>query len=172
VIVSTKDEAAPPAVGALDVDRLSSRLKVRRGKSGQSVRQAANEAGVSFMTFTRVESGSQPDLATFLKLCAWLRTQPEQFFLSGARRPSNTPEEVAAHLATDPRLDAAAAKQIASVVRDMYDVLAKNMPPNATPVACHLRAASVLRPGVAGRLGSVLSDMHDELVARHDAGDL
>lgn len=127
---------------------------------------------MSFMTLSRVESGSQPDLSTFLKMCSWLRMKPEQFFLSGARRTSSTPEEVAAHLATDPRLEPRAAERIASVVRDMYDALAKSVVPTTPPVACHLRAASVLRPGVADRLGSVLNDMRDQLLARHDAGEL
>lgn len=124
------------------------------------------------MTLSRVESGSQPDLSTFLKLCAWLHVKPEQFFLSGTRRQANTPEEVAVHLATDPRLAPEAAERIASVVRDMYEALAAKVTPSATPVACHLRAAAVLRPGVAERLGAVLGEMQRELTARQRAGEL
>ncbi len=159
-----------PTGGQLDIAALAQRLHDRRTGFQMSVRQAAADAGVSFMTFSRVESGSQPDLATFLKLCAWLRVPPEEFFVRGARRDVDTVEVVAKHLVADPALEPDAAQRIASVVRDMYQALARKQ---ATPaaVACHLRAASVLRPGVPQRLSALLTDMHnrlDELAANGD----
>ena len=114
------------------------------------------------MTWSRVEGGAQPDLRTFLQLCAWLRVQPETFFISAAPRETETPEVVLKHLLTDPRLEHDAASQIAAVVRDMYNALASE-PSHPPAVACHLRAASVLRPGVADRLGALLQDMHTKL---------
>lgn len=153
----------------LNVAALAQQLRDRR--EGMSVRRAADEADVSFMTFARVEGGSQPDLATFLKLCAWLRLPPETFFVRGVRRDTDTLEAVTMHLIADPALDKAAANKIASMVRDMYSALARQ---EATPkaVSCHLRAKSVLRPGVADRLGSVLEDMHTRLAELVASGEL
>lgn len=135
------------------------------------MRQAAADAGVSFMTLSRVESGSQPDLATFIKLCAWLRLAPEEFFIPGVRRETDTLDAVTRHLVTDPALDRDAAQRIASVVRDMYSALAHKQSPPPT-VACHLRAASVLRPGVPERLGALLGDMHGRLQTLASSGEL
>lgn len=159
------------ADGHLDTVALAQRLRDRRTESHLSVRHAAADAGVSFMTLSRVEAGSQPDLATFIKLCGWLRVAPEEFFIRGARRDTDTLDAVTRHLVTDPALDRAAAESIASVVRDMYTALArKQSPPPA--VACHLRAASALRPGVPERLGALLGDMHNRLLALASRGEL
>ncbi|WP_419927019.1 helix-turn-helix domain-containing protein [Candidatus Poriferisocius sp.] len=139
-------------------------LRERRTSAGLSMRRAAETAEVSFMTWSRVEAGSQPDLRTFLRLCAWLRLPPETFLISAAPRKSETPDLVLRHLLTDPRLEQDAASRIASVVRDMYEALARE-PSHPPTVACHLRAASVLRPGVADRLGTLLQDMRSKLNA-------
>lgn len=165
------ETASGRADGHLDSIALAQRLRDRRTASHLSVRQAAADAGVSFMTLSRVESGSQPDLATFIKLCAWLRAAPEEFFIRGARRDTDTLEAVTQHLVTDPALDRDAAQRIASVVRDMYSALARKQSPPPT-VACHLRAASVLRPGVPERLGALLGDMHSRLQALASSGEL
>lgn len=141
---------------------------MRENRGALSIRQAAEAAGVSFMTFSRVENGSQPDLATLMRLCAWLGVAPEQFFVTPARRVGTTLDAVASHLATDPRLDREAAQRIVAMVRDMYAVLAHESV-SAAPVACHLRAATVLRPGVPERLASVLNEMHDRLLERDGA---
>ncbi len=157
--------------GHLDTAALSQRLRDRRTASRLSLRQAAADAGVSFMTLSRVESGSQPDLATFMKLCGWLRVPPEEFFIRGAQRETDTLEAVTRHLVTDPALDREAAQRIAGVVRDMYSALArKQSPPPA--VACHLRAATALRPGVPDRLGALLGDMHSRLQDLVASGEL
>jgi transcriptional regulator with XRE-family HTH domain len=49
----------------------------KRGTRG--VRAAAMEADVSPATFSRVERGHMPDLATFAKLCKWLQRDPREF---------------------------------------------------------------------------------------------
>ena len=156
----TPSEAAE--VPHLDVEALGEMLRERRTASGLSMRRTADAARVSFMTLSRVEGGAQPDLATFLRLCAWLRLPPETFFVSGAPRETETPEAVLQHLLADPRLERGAASRIGAVVRDMYAALASE--PSCPPtVACHLRAAAVLRPGVARRLGELLQDMQTKL---------
>lgn len=45
-------------------------LKDRRG--GRGLREVALEIGTSAATLSRIESGKQPDLETFAKLCKWL----------------------------------------------------------------------------------------------------
>ncbi len=161
----------PRPDGQLDTEALAQQLRDRRGRSQLSVRQAARDAEVSFMTFSRVEAGSQPDLATFLKLCAWLHVPPEQFFVRGAHRDLDTVEAVARHLVSDPALDRDAAERIAHVVRDMYTALARKQAP-AAAVACHLRAATILRPGVPGRLAALVDDMHARLEELAASGEL
>lgn len=159
------EDTAPEARrdGQIDAAALAQLVRDRRTRSHLSLRQAASEAEVSFMTLSRVESGSQPDLTTFLRLCAWLRISPEEFFTSGPRRPTTTIEAVTKHLVTDPSLDRQAAEKIANVVRDMYQALSRPPQPPRT-VTCHLRAAATLRPGVPERLAALLEDMHNKLV--------
>lgn len=155
----------------MNVQALGADLRRRREETGQSVRQAAASAQVSFMTLSRVESGSQPDLATFLKLCAWLGHPPETYLFRSPERERSTLDEVTRHLQADPRLRPDAASRIADVVRDLYSALAAEVEPPAA-VACHLRAASVLRPGVADRLGSMLTDMRSRLEKMDEVGTL
>lgn len=156
-------------VERLDLTQLGSLLRERRGHL--SLRQAAADAGVSFSTFTRIESGSQPDLTSFTLLCAWLGVPPSQFFTPVAARAADPVEEAISHLSSDPRLEPDAAGKIAGVLRSMYDALAK-APEQRPVVACHLRAAGVLRPGVPGRLNAVLTQMHDKLAAQVESGQL
>ena len=158
---ATSDE---PDVAHLNVEALAATLRERRTSAGSSMRRAAEAAGISFMTLSRVEAGGQPDLATFLRLCAWLRVPPETFFITGAPREATTPDVVAKHLLADPLLEREAASRIAAIVRDMYAVLASR-PHTPITVACHLRAAATLRPGVPERLGRLLGDMQDRLRA-------
>lgn len=158
-----------PSVERLDLAQLGALLRERRGRL--SLRQAATEAGVSFSTFARIEAGAQPDLTSFMLLCAWLGVSPGEFFSPVTVRQVAPIDEALAHLAADPRLGPEAAGKIADVLRNMYDVLAKAPAPRHV-VACHLRAASMLRPGVPQRLNAVLGEMHKELAARAAAGEL
>lgn len=157
-----------------DVERfntaeLGALLRERRGTL--SLRQAAAEADVSFSTFSRVESGSQPDLVSFTKLCAWLGLPPSHFFAPVAVREVDTVESLVSHLRTDPRLSTENANKISNMLRDMYNALAQQMPAGPV-VACHLRAASVLRPGVPDRLSSMLRDIETALTKRVESGAL
>jgi transcriptional regulator with XRE-family HTH domain len=167
----TFDAGRDTSAGQLDLEALGSDLRQLRQDTGQSVRQAAAAAEVSFMTFSRVESGSQPDLATFIKLCAWLGNPPETYFFRGPDRSRSTVDDVTRHLRADPRLKPDAARRIAEVVRDLYAALATEPSP-PPPIACHLRAAGLLRPGVADRLGPLLRDMHARLEAMNERGAL
>ncbi len=65
----------------------------KRGSRG--VRAAAAEAGVSTATYSRVENGHMPDLATFAKLCKWLNRDPREFL--GMEQPEGAPVPDAVH---------------------------------------------------------------------------
>lgn len=154
----------------LDLSQLAERLRERRGSL--SIRQAAQEAGVSFSTLSRVEAGAHPDLATFTRLCAWLGVSPSRFFTPVVEREISPLEEAITHLRSDPRLSAEAAAKIGSVLTDLYDALARDVPEQKPLVACHLRADTVMRPGVQPRLASILQDIHAALEKKVEAGEL
>jgi len=61
----------------LTISEFGRLLAERRGSRG--VRAAAAEADVSTATYSRVENGHMPDLATFAKLCKWLNRDPREF---------------------------------------------------------------------------------------------
>lgn len=157
-------------VEQFDVNELGSLLRERRGSL--SLRQAAAEAGVSFSTFSRVEGGAQPDLATFTRLCAWLGVPPSRFFTPVVEREISPLDQAISHLRTDPRLSDEAAGKIGSMLRDLYGALARDVEPPRPTVACHLRATPVMRPGVPQRMASLLDDMHEELRRLVEAGEL
>lgn len=75
---------------------------VRERRGARGVRDAAKEIGVSAATLSRIENGKQPDLATFEKLCRWLRISPSEFLDVGgadAQASQSTPIMTAtAHL--------------------------------------------------------------------------
>ena len=153
----------------LDVAQLGAMLRDRRGTL--SLRQAAADANVSFSTFSRVEGGSQPDLTSFMLLCAWLGVPPSRFFAAITPREVTPIDEAISHIASDPRLNPDAATKISDMLRTMYDALAQTVIGRPV-VACHLRAASVLRPGVPERLNTILGSMHDSLERKVAAGEI
>jgi transcriptional regulator with XRE-family HTH domain len=149
----------------LDVSELGRLVRQKRADEELSVRQAASQARVSFSTISRVETGAQPDLTTFTSLCAWLGVDPSRFFTPISRRSQTPLDEAIEHLVTDPALSPGAADRIASVIRDLYQALATQPTPTTltTPLAVHLRAATIMRPGVPERLASLLNDMREAL---------
>lgn len=58
----------------MTIEQLGPMLKEQRGSRG--IRAVAAEIGVSIATLSRVETGKQPDLDTFSKLCRWLNVDP------------------------------------------------------------------------------------------------
>jgi transcriptional regulator with XRE-family HTH domain len=154
----------------LDLTEFAQMLRDRRG--ALSIRQAAADAGVSFSTFSRVEAGAHPDLATFTRLCSWLRIPAARFFNTVPERQMTPLDEAVTHLRSDPRLTPDARSKLTSVLTDLYNALAQDVPPPRRVVACHLRAASMMRPGVPHRLAALLTDMRGELERKVQAGEL
>jgi transcriptional regulator with XRE-family HTH domain len=55
---------------------LAEMLTLYRAVHRQGMRELAKEIGVSAATVARIEAGKETDVATFLKLIAWLRRAP------------------------------------------------------------------------------------------------
>lgn len=52
---------------------------VRKRRDQYKLREVAHEIGISTATLMRVEAGRIPDLATFAKICKWLKMDPREF---------------------------------------------------------------------------------------------
>lgn len=59
------------------IEELARLVAKKRGSRG--VRTVAVEAKISPATFSRIENGHMPDLATFAKVCQWLERDPNDF---------------------------------------------------------------------------------------------
>lgn len=139
-----------------DLGRL---LRERRRRDGLSLRQAAQDVGVSFNTLARIEKGHVPDLGTFQRIAEWVGVPPGAFFHPQPRRSESTPDIVANHLRADPALTDEAAQRIASIVSDLYSALARS----TATTAIHLRSARALRADAAVRLADLIVQMQCKL---------
>ena len=145
----------------LRVEDLAKLLRDRRATKGLGLRAAAAEAGVSFNTLARVERGHIPDIETFSRIARWVGRSPADFLEPGSVTSDSTPELIEAHLRGDPALSSDAAEAIASMVKDLYDRLAR---PAEVATAFHLRAASTFRPEASRLFAELLSEMHRALI--------
>jgi transcriptional regulator with XRE-family HTH domain len=59
------------------LESLGAIVRERRGQ--HKLREVAREIGISAATLMRVEAGRIPDLATFGKICKWLKMDPREF---------------------------------------------------------------------------------------------
>ncbi|MEU4193592.1 helix-turn-helix transcriptional regulator [Kribbella sp. NPDC026611] len=138
---------------------LGDALRSERRRRRLSLRDLADEIGVSFNTLSRVERGHVPDLKNYDRIVAWLGG-PGQTLLDPAAQSDSTPEVIAKHLYSDARLKPEHATQILSLLEEMYDRLA--MPQPAFGV--HLRSGQTFLPEAGSKLAGVLEDMHTALL--------
>ncbi len=68
------------------LEQLGMAIKEKRGNRG--LREIAKEMGVSHTTLSRIESGRQPDLDTFSKICQWLEINPADILNYNSSKPS------------------------------------------------------------------------------------
>lgn len=140
-----------------DIADLGSVLRSRRRKKNLSLRDLADETGVSLNTLSRVERGHVPDLKNFQLIIEWLDV-PAEHFLEGTPG-SSTPEVIARHLKADRRLPSEAASKIAELVEDMYHKLTAEQP----TFSLHLRAAKTFTPGASVLLAEMLDEIQTKL---------
>ena len=100
------------------MEELSVRIRDKRGSRG--VREVAKEIDISPATLSRIESGKQPDISTFGKLCKWLNVDPSTIL--GLQTVPRTPETtnsdglVHAHFRADKELSPDTANHLAQLI--------------------------------------------------------
>jgi transcriptional regulator with XRE-family HTH domain len=139
------------------ISQLGEMLKDRRRHKRLSLRDLADQTGVSFNTLSRVERGHVPDLRNLRRITDWLEVPVEMFIEPGPG--ASTPEVVARHLSTDPRLSRDAVAEIAELVADMYQRLVRERP----TLELHLRSAKTFTPAAGAALADILRDMQSAL---------
>ena len=152
-----------PHADLLHAETFAKCLHDRRRTRGIGLRAAAEEAGVSFNTFSRVEKGHIPDIETFSRLARWLGRAPAEFLGPGRVTSDSTPDVIEAQLRGDPALSADAAGRIAGIVRELYAQLAH---PQDVAMACHLRAAPTFTPEASALFAELIQEMRDALIPR------
>ncbi len=118
---------------SIDAAEFASRLREKRLARSLSLRQAAQEAGVSATTFSRVERGDHlPDRENLLLLANWVGVTFEQIASAPAEHDvvihslgESTIEAVALHLRADKDLDPKDAQILMEVFRVAYENLRK-----------------------------------------------
>ena len=153
------------ATGKFELSDLGRLVMAERSRRGMSLREAAYAIGIPFNTLARVEKGHVPDLPKFKRLVEWCGADIKQFFELQEKAAATT-DLIAEHLQSDPNLPAAAADQIAGIVNELYQALAR--PPEVSAV--HLRAATTFRPEAARALGMLLNDLHEALLKESTDG--
>ena len=152
------------SIGKLDLSDLGGLVAAERSKRGLSLRDAAVALDIPFNTLARVEKGHVPDLPKFKRLVEWCGADIQQFF-EATETTSATTDAIAEHLHADRSLPPEAANQIAGIVNELYQALARPQ----TAAAVHLRAARTFRPDAARALGELISEMNESLVK--ESGD-
>jgi transcriptional regulator with XRE-family HTH domain len=111
---------------------LGSAIRRRREQQGLSLRDVAEETGVSASTLSRIENGTgKPDADNIARLAAWLDMPIERVMHHGQRGVSDpnpvvyyphesTPEIVEAHLRADRHLTPQTAKALSELFRVAY----------------------------------------------------
>ena len=111
---------------------LGSAIRRRREQQGMSLRDLADETGVSASTLSRIENGTgKPDADNIARLAAWLDMPIERVMHHGNRAANDpkpvvyyphesTPEIVEAHLRADKHLTPQTAKALSELFRVAY----------------------------------------------------
>jgi transcriptional regulator with XRE-family HTH domain len=117
---------------SIDPAHLGGRVRAHRRGRGLGVREAAEEAGVSPATLSRVERGDYlPGRDNLLKLAAWLGEAIDELDVrpSGHEgEPQSTPDAVALHLRADRHLNDTEAAILEEVFRSTYEALRRRRP--------------------------------------------
>jgi transcriptional regulator with XRE-family HTH domain len=111
---------------------LGDAVRRRREQKSLSLRDVAQETGVSASTLSRIENGAgKPDADNIARLTAWLDMPIERVMHHGSRSPNDpkpvvyfphesTPEVVEAHLRADRQLTPETAKALSELFRVAY----------------------------------------------------
>ena len=102
---------------------------VREKRKSRKLREVAAEIGISAATLLRVEGGKIPEVATFGKLCNWLRIDPGSFLGFEDHKPktksAGAPADHLTHVSTHMKVDATSHQMTLQALAQMI-VLARN----------------------------------------------
>jgi len=116
----------------VNTTELGNAVRRRREEKSLSLRDVAEETGVSASTLSRIENGAgKPDADNIARLTAWLNMPIERVMHHGNRRAGepapviyypheSTPEVVEAHLRADRHLTPETAKALSELFRVAY----------------------------------------------------
>ena len=116
----------------INTAELGGAVRRRREARGLSLRDVAEQTGVSASTLSRIENGTgKPDADNIARLAAWLDMPIERVMHHGNRSPSDpkpvvyyphesTPEIIEAHLRADRQLTPETAKALSELFRVAY----------------------------------------------------
>ena len=116
----------------VNTSELGDAVRRRREQKGMSLRDVAEETGVSASTLSRIENGTgKPDADNIARLAAWLDMPIERVMhhanaTAADQTPvvyyphESTPEIVAAHLRADRQLAPETAKALSELFRVAY----------------------------------------------------
>ena len=116
----------------VNTEELGSAVRRRREQQNLSLRDVADETGVSASTLSRIENGTgKPDADNIARLASWLDMPIERVMHHGQRHASDpkpvvyyphesTPEIVEAHLRADRQLSPETAKALSELFRVAY----------------------------------------------------
>ena len=113
------------------MNELSVRIREKRGNRG--LRDVAAEISKQFgtispATLSRIETGKQPDIETFTKLCRWLEVDPNTIL--GIKTESNEimkqDNKVYAHFKADKTMSPDTATHLANMILAVQEQYQKN----------------------------------------------
>ena len=116
----------------VNTEELGSAVRRRREQQNLSLRDVADQTGVSASTLSRIENGTgKPDADNIARLASWLDMPIERVMHHGHRNASDpkpvvyyphesTPEIVEAHLRADRQLSPETAKALSELFRVAY----------------------------------------------------
>lgn len=85
---------------------------------GISNREAARQIGIAHTTLNRILDGDEYDLATLKRMADWLKVKPSSFLDGETSSPDQLVSQIAALLATYPRLAEIFSEVIARVLQE------------------------------------------------------
>jgi transcriptional regulator with XRE-family HTH domain len=121
-----------------NTEELGDAVRRRREQQGLSLRDVADETGVSASTLSRIENGTgKPDADNIARLASWLDMPIERVMHHHNRTASDpkpvvyyphesTPEIVEAHLRADRQLTPETAKALSELFRVAYTQFSRN----------------------------------------------
>jgi transcriptional regulator with XRE-family HTH domain len=109
----------------VDVQLLGDLIRRRRKSDELSLREAADQIGISAPTLQRVEAGQLPNTTGLLRIAHWLGVSLDDIRSKKVATNVGTVAQIEVHLRADPHLDDQAAEAIAEAVQKLYEAYAR-----------------------------------------------